>query len=385
MTDRIDKFGLQVARPLHDMIEHEALPLTGVASDTFWKGLADLVHGFGPQNRAMLARRDDLQSQLDAWHRVHRGQPVDAAAYRDFLTEIGYLVPEGPDFQIDTTNVDPEIASMPGPQLVVPVMNARYALNAANARWGSLYDALYGTDAMGDLPAAGGYSAERGARVIAWAKKFLDSVAPLAAGSHADATLYRVADGKLQVEMATGTTTLANPSLFVGYAGDAAAPTAILLLQHSLHVEIHVDRANRIGKADAAGVADVYLEAAITTIMDCEDSVAAVDAEDKAHAYRNWLGLMRGDLVEKVEKGGKTFDRAMNADRRYLTADGQPLALKGRSLMLVRNVGHLMTNPAVLDRDGNEAYEGLLDAMCTVLIAMVDLRKAGGVRNSTHG
>ena len=385
MTDRIDKFGLRVARPLHDMIEHEALPLTGVASDTFWQGLADLVHGFGPKNRELLARRDDLQAQIDAWHRVHLGQPIDASAYRDFLTEIGYLVPEGPDFQIETANVDPEIASMPGPQLVVPVMNARYALNAANARWGSLYDALYGTDAMGDLPAAGGYSAERGARVIAWAKKFLDSVAPLAAGSHADATSYRVVDGKLQVETTRGTTNLANPSLFAGYAGAAAAPTAILLLQHSLHVEIHVDRANRIGKTDAAGVADVYLEAAITTIMDCEDSVAAVDAEDKAHAYRNWLGLMRGDLVEKVEKGGRTFDRAMNADRQYLTADDKPLALKGRSLMLVRNVGHLMTNPAVLDRDGNEAYEGLLDAMCTVLIAMVDLRKDGGVRNSTHG
>ncbi len=307
------------------------------------------------------------------------------SAYKEFLAEIGYLVPEGPDFQIDTTNVDPEIASMPGPQLVVPVMNARYALNAANARWGSLYDALYGTDAMGDLPPAGGYSVERGARVIAWAKRFLDSVAPLATGSHADVTFYRVVGGKLQIETSRGVTALATPGLFAGYAGDAAAPTAILLLQHSLHVEIHVDRANRIGRTDAAGVADVYLEAAITTIMDCEDSVAAVDAEDKAHAYRNWLGLMRGDLVEKVEKGGKTFDRAMNADRLYLAPDGKPLALKGRSLMLVRNVGHLMTNPAVLDRAGNEAYEGLLDAMCTVLIAMVDLRKAGGVRNSTHG
>jgi malate synthase len=355
MTDRIDKFGLRVARPLHDLIEHEALPLTGVASDTFWQGFADLVHDFGPRNRALLARRDDLQAQIDAWHRVHRGQPMDPVSYGTFLSEIGYLVPEGPDFQIDTTDVDPEIASMPGPQLVVPVMNARYALNAANARWGSLYDALYGTDAMGDLPPAGGYNVERGTRVIAWAKQFLDSVAPLAAGSHADATLYRVVGGRLQVETTMGTTALANPSLCAGYAGDAAAPTAILLQQHSLHIEIHVDRANRIGKTDAAGVADVYLEAAITTIMDCEDSVAAVDAEDKTHAYRNWLGLMRGDLVEKVEKGGKAFDRAMNADRRYLTPDGRPLALKGRSLMLVRNVGHLMTNPAVLDHDGNEA------------------------------
>jgi malate synthase len=385
MTARIDKFGLRVARPLHDLIENEALPLTGVASDRFWKGLSDLVHDFGPRNQALLAKRDDLQAQIDAWHRVHRGQPIDTAAYRDFLTEIGYLVPEGPDFQIDTSNVDPEIASMPGPQLVVPVMNARYALNAANARWGSLYDALYGTDAMGDLPPAGGYSAERGTRVIAWAKKFLDAVAPLAAGSHADATFYRVVGGQLQVGMAQGVTALADPSLFAGHAGDAAAPSVVLLRQHSLHVEIHVDRANRIGRTDAAGVADVWLEAAITTIMDCEDSVAAVDAEDKAHAYRNWLGLMRGDLVEKVEKGGKSFDRAMNPDRRYVAPDGTPLALKGRSLMLVRNVGHLMSNPAVLDRDGNEACEGLLDAMCTVLIALVDLRKTGGVRNSTHG
>jgi len=385
MTDRIEKFGLQVARPLFDMIEREALPAAGVASDTFWKGLADLLHGLGPKNRALLAKRDDLQAQVDAWHRAHRGMPIDAAAYKAFLAGIGYLVPEGPDFAITTANVDPEIASMPGPQLVVPVMNARYALNAANARWGSLYDALYGTDALGELPPAGGYSEQRGARVIAWAKQFLDQVAPLVAGSHADVTAYRVADGKLQVATGTGLTALADPSLFAGYAGAAAAPSAILLRQHSLHVEIHVDRANRIGKADAAGVADVFLEAAITTIMDCEDSVAAVDAEDKAHAYRNWLGLMRGDLVEKVAKGGRTFDRAMSPDRVYTAPGGKPLALKGRSLMLVRNVGHLMTNPAVLDREGNEAYEGLLDAMCTVLIAMVDLRKRDGVRNSTQG
>ena len=385
MTDRIEKFGLQVARPLFDMIEREALPAAGVASDTFWKGLADLLHGLGPKNRALLAKRDDLQAQVDAWHRAHRGMPIDAAAYKAFLAGIGYLVPEGPDFAITTANVDPEIASMPGPQLVVPVMNARYALNAANARWGSLYDALYGTDALGELPPAGGYSEQRGAHVIAWAKQFLDQVAPLVAGSHADVTAYRVADGKLQVATGQGMTALADPSLFAGYAGAAAAPSAILLRQHSLHVEIHVDRANRIGKADAAGVADVFLEAAITTIMDCEDSVAAVDAEDKAHAYRNWLGLMRGDLVEKVAKGGRTFDRAMSPDRVYTAPGGKPLALKGRSLMLVRNVGHLMTNPAVLDREGNEAYEGLLDAMCTVLIAMVDLRKRDGVRNSTQG
>jgi len=385
MSDRIEKFGLQVARPLHDFIETEALPAVGVTADVFWRGLSDLVHGFGPKNRALLARRDELQARIDEWHRAHRGPPIDGGAYRPFLQEIGYLVPEGADFSILTSNVDPEIASMPGPQLVVPVMNARYALNAANARWGSLYDALYGTDAMGDLPPPGPFDDARGARVIAWARRFLDSVAPLAAGTHADATAYRVVQGQLQVATAQGLTTLRDPYLFVGFAGDFAAPTAVLLLHHSLHVEIHIDRTNRIGRTDAAGVADVLLEAAITAIMDCEDSVAAVDAEDKAHAYRNWLGLMRGDLVEKVAKGGKSFDRTMNADRVYTAPDGQSFSVKGRSLMLVRNVGHLMTNPAVLDRDGNEAFEGLLDAMCTVLAALVDLRKTDGPRNSVHG
>jgi len=384
MTDRIEKFGLQVARPLHDLIEGEALPAAGVAADTFWKGLSDLVHEFGPRNRALLARRDELQLQLDDWHRAHRALPLDAAAYKTFLATIGYLVAEGPAFKIETANVDPEVASMPGPQLVVPVMNARYALNAANARWGSLYDALYGTDALGELPPAGGYDEARGARVIAWARAFLDRVAPLATGSHADATAYRVADGGLQVATRSGTTTLADGSLFAGHAGNATEPKAVLLRQNSLHIEIRIDRASRIGGNDAAGVADVLLEAAITTIMDCEDSVAAVDAEDKAHAYRNWLGLMRGDLVEKVEKGGRSVERVMNPDRVYTAPDGKALALKGRALMLVRNVGHLMTNPAVLDRDGNEAYEGLLDAMCTTLIAMVDLRKREGPRNSLH-
>ncbi len=386
MTDRIEKFGLQVARPLHDMIENEALPATGVAADTFWQGLSELVHGFGPRNRALLERRDQLQAQIDAWHRAHRSEPHDADAYRSFLYEIGYLVREGDDFQIDTTGVDPEIASMPGPQLVVPVMNARYALNAANSRWGSLYDALYGTDALGDLPPAGPFDDARGARVIAWAKRFLDGAAPLAQGRHADATAYRIVDGRLEVTTAQASvTTLANPTLFAGYIGTAATPTTILLRHHNLHIQIRIDRADRIGRTDPAGVSDVILEAAITTIMDCEDSVAAVDAADKALAYRNWLGLMRGDLVEKVEKGGKTFDRTMNEDGKYVAHDGSPLALKGRTLMLVRNVGHLMTNPAVLDRNGNEAYEGLLDAMCTVLIAMVDLQKRDGVRNSTQG
>jgi malate synthase len=385
MTERIEKFGLQVARSLYDMIEREALPGTGVSSDRFWTGLSELVHDKGPKNRALLARRDALQASIDAWHRERRGKPHDAAAYTAFLSEIGYLVPEGPDFAVETANVDPEIAVIPGPQLVVPVMNARYALNAANARWGSLYDALYGTDAMGDAPQPGGYDPVRGARVIAWAKAFLDEVAPLSGAHHADVTAYRVVGGALVADTAGGEKRLADASRFAGYRGEPGAPSAILLMHNRLHVEIRIDRAHAIGKTDRAGVADVLMEAAITTIMDCEDSVAAVDADDKALAYRNWLGLMRGDLVETVAKGGGSFERKLNADREYVAPDGKPLTLKGRSLMLVRNVGHLMTNPAVLDRDGHEAYEGLLDAMCTALIAMHDLRKQGGARNSTRG
>jgi len=385
MTTRIQKHGLQVATSLQQMIETEALPGTGVSADQFWKGLSELVHTLGPKNRALLARRDQLQSMIDAWHVARQGQPHDAAAYRAFLVEIGYLVPEGPDFQAETRNVDPEIATIPGPQLVVPVMNARYALNAANARWGSLYDALYGTDAMGDAPGAGGYDPVRGARVIAWAKAFLDSVAPLASGSHADVTAYRVAGGALQAVSATGTSALADPKSLAGFRGEAAKPSAVLLRHNSLHIEIQIDPGHAIGRTDPAGVADVLMEAAITTIMDCEDSVAAVDAEDKALAYRNWLGLMKGDLVESVAKGGSRFDRKLSGDREYTAPGGQTLTLKGRSLMLVRNVGHLMTNPAVLDRDGLEVGEGLLDAMCTVMIGMHDLRKQSGSRNSTQG
>ncbi len=385
MSERIEKFGLKVARSLHDMIENEALPGTGVGSDQFWQGLSTLVHEKGPKNRALLAKRDEFQAKIDAWHRGRRGQPHDQAAYTAFLAEIGYLVPEGPDFTAETENVDPEIASIPGPQLVVPVMNARYALNAANARWGSLYDALYGTDAMGEAPAAGGYDPARGERVIAWAKKFLDEEIPLTRGSHATVTGYRVVAGALVADGPDGALSLANPALFVGYRGNANAPSAVLLRHNRLHVEIQIDRQHPIGGTDRAGVADVLMEAAVTTIMDCEDSVAAVDADDKALAYRNWLGLMQGNLSESVSKGGKTFARTLNPDREYQSPDGSAFTLKGRSLMLVRNVGHLMTNPAVLDRDGNEAYEGLLDAMCTVLIGMHDLRKQGGTRNSTMG
>jgi malate synthase len=385
MTRRIEKYGLRVAASLHDMIEREALPGTGVASDRFWQGLSALVHDKGPKNRALLARRDALQAQIDAWHRTHRGRPHDQAAYTAFLSEIGYLVPEGPDFSIETANVDPEIATIPGPQLVVPVMNARYALNAANARWGSLYDALYGTDAMGEAPAAGGYDPARGARVIAWAKKFLDEEIPLARGSHATVTGYRVEGGALRADAPGGACGLADASLFAGYRGDPGSPAALLLRHNRLHLELQIDRGHAIGRTDPAGVADVLMESAITSIMDCEDSVAAVDADDKALAYRNWLGLMRGTLSEMVAKRDSRFERRLNPDREYRAPDGTAFSLKGRALMLVRNVGHLMTNPAVLDRDGHEAHEGLLDAMCTVMIAMHDLRKKAGARNSTQG
>jgi malate synthase len=385
MTTRTDRHGLQVATSLAAMIENEALPGTGVSADRFWRGLSELIHTLGPKNRALLARRDELQIAIDAWHRERRGQAHDAVAYRAFLEQIGYLEPEGPDFQAETANVDPEIATIPGPQLVVPVMNARYALNAANARWGSLYDALYGTDAMGDAPGPGGYDPVRGARVIAWARNFLDSAVPLAGGRHADVTAYRIVGGALQAQTPGGALGLADPACLAGWRGTEASPSAILLRHNGLHIEITIDRQHAIGATDAAGVADVLLEAAVTTIMDCEDSVAAVDAEDKALAYRNWLGLMKGDLVEPVTKGGSRFDRKLAPDRDYTGADGRPLVLKGRSLMLVRNVGHLMTNPAVLDREGREVHEGLLDAMCTVMIAMHDLLKQAGLRNSTRG
>jgi len=385
MAERIEKYGLRVARSLFDMIEHEALPGTGVSPERFWRGFSELIHGMAPRNRELLARRDALQTQIDQWHRERAGQPHDAEAYKAFLIQIGYLVPDGPDFQIDTAQVDPEIARIPGPQLVVPVMNARYALNAANARWGSLYDALYGTDAMGDAPPAGGYSTERGARVIAWAKGFLDEHLPLAGASHAAVTAYRIEGDRLVADTPAGAARLADPSSLVGYRGNALAPIGVLLRHHRLHVELIVDRSHPVGATDRAGVADVLLEAAVTTIMDCEDSVAAVDADDKALAYRNWLGLMTGTLVESVSKGGRTFERKLNSDRSYLAPDGSTFTLKGRSLMLIRNVGHLMTNPAVLDRDGREAPEGLIDAMCTTLIAMHDLKKREGVRNSTTG
>ena len=379
MSDRIEKYGLKIAQSLADFIDHEALPGTGVVPDNFWKGLSDLAHDFGPKNRSLVAHRELLQSQIDDWHSARKGQPHDAEAYKLFLSEVGYLVPEGADFEIETANVDPEIATISGAQLVVPVTNARFALNAANARWGSLYDALYGTDALGDLPASGGYDVTRGARVIAWGRALLDQSVPLTGSSWTAVTSLSVQDGVLLVD-GVG---LSDVAQFVGFGGDAAAPTRVLLRKNGLHLIVEIDASSPIGSTDLAGIADIRLEAAISTIMDCEDSVATVDASDKVQAYRNWLGLMRGDLTEEIVKGGQSYTRKLNPDLSFTAAGGGEMALKGRSLMLVRNVGHLMTNPAVLDRYGNEIDEGLLDALCTSLIAMHDLKRAGG--NSLHG
>ncbi|CUJ89909.1 Malate synthase G [Shimia thalassica] len=376
MSDRIEKFGLQVDPALVTFIEQSALPGTGVSADTYWKGLSTLAHDLGPENRRLLEVREDMQQQLDGWHQARKGQAHDAEAYKSFLTDIGYLLPEGENFAIETANVDPEIAAVPGPQLVVPITNARFALNAANARWGSLYDGLYGTDAMGDLPSGKGYDAERGARVIAWGRGFLDKAVPLADGSWKDVSALTVVDGAM-------VPALKNTAHFAGHAGDAAAPSRVLLKNNGLHIVIEIDPSGNIGATDGAGINDITLESALSTIMDCEDSVACVDAEDKVQAYGNWLGLMKRDLAEDVIKGGKTITRILNDDVSYTDPAGQTASLKGRSLMLIRNVGHLMTNPAALDRDGNEIGEGLMDGLTTVMIAMHDLQRASG--NSVHG
>ncbi|PZX16229.1 malate synthase [Palleronia aestuarii] len=380
---RRDCAGLQVDEVLADFVENEALDGTGIDAEAFWSSFSGIVHDLTPRNRELLATREEMQSRIDAWHKENPGAVDDQDGYLSFLREIGYLLPEGDDFTIDTGNTDPEIADVPGPQLVVPIMNARYALNAANARWGSLYDALYGTDALGDLPQGSDYDPERGQRVIARAKEILDAAAPLGEGSHADVTAYRIEDGALVALRDNGPAGLADPGQLAGYVGDAGQPEKILLKKNGLHMELVVDREHQIGSTDRAGLADVQVESAVSAIMDCEDSVAAVDAADKTLAYRNWLGLMKGDLTEEISKGGKTFTRRLSEDRTYTAPDGGETRVKGRALMLVRNVGHLMTNPAILDRDGDEVYEGLMDAMMTTLIAMHDLKRDRG--NSEHG
>ena len=379
MTDRTTKHGLNVATELATFIDDRALMGTGIDSDTFWKGFANLVAEITPRNRAALAKREDLQCQIDAWHVANRDAPHDRAAYEAFLREIGYLVPEGGDFAIDTSNVDPEIATLPGPQLVVPITNARFALNAANARWGSLYDAFYGTDAMGSLPPKGGYDRGHGSRVVARARVFLDEAFPIVGASHADVSRYYVHDGSLLID----DNPLRQPEKFVGYRGNPKAPDSILLQNNGLHVELVFDRAHPIGSRDQALLADVRLESAVSAIMDCEDSVACVDAEDKVEAYSNWLGLMQGNLEAQFQKGGQTMTRRLADDLAYTAPDGSDITLKGRALLWIRNVGHLMTNPAILDADGNEVFEGLMDAMITVLIAMHDLKRDGG--NSALG
>ena len=375
----IDREGLKVAAVLDRFIEQQALPGTGVELQHFWRGVAALYARFAPENRALLETRDALQVRVDAWHRERPGAIVDQRAYQARLRELGYLVAEPAAFTVTTTRVDDEIALLAGPQLVVPVLNARFALNAANARWGSLYDALYGTDAIAGAPAtATGYDAARGAAVIARAKGFLDAAVPLAAASHSAVTGYGIVDGALRPA-------LADPSALAGYRGAATAPSAILLRHHGLHIELVIDREHRIGRQDPAGVADVVLESALSTIVDLEDSIAAVDAEDKVDAYANWLGLMAGTLQATFLKNGRTMTRSLDSDHQFTAPDGQPLTLHGRSLLLVRNVGHLMTTPALLLPDGSEAPEGILDGIVSSLIAMHDLKGRGPLRNSRRG
>jgi malate synthase len=388
MGDRIQVGGMQVSTLLHDFVNNQALAGTGLDAAKFWSGLEAIVNDLAPRNRALLKKRDEIQAQIDAWLVANKAN-FDFNAYKAFLQEIGYLLAEGDAFQVTTENVDTEIANTAGPQLVVPVMNARFALNAANARWGSLYDALYGTDAIPYTDGAEvgkAYNPVRGAKVIEFARNFLDEAAPLANGSHKDSTAYSVVNGALQVGLKDGSSTgLQQPEKFVGYQGDAANPNAVLLKNNGLHFEVQINRAGAIGSTDAAGVNDILMEAALTTIMDCEDSVAAVDAVDKTLIYSNWLGLMKGDLKEEVTKGGKTFTRAMNADRQYTGVDGGEVTLHGRSLLFVRNVGHLMTNPAIIDKDGNEIPEGIMDGYMTSMIAMHNLQGNTSAKNTRTG
>ena len=389
MTARTSCHRLQVATSLFDFIERQVLPGTGVTSADFWKGFDAIVHDLGPKNAALLAERDRIQTEMDVWHRAHPGPIQDMPTYKAFLTKIGYLAPIPDKAKTTTMNVDAELALQAGPQLVVPVLNARYALNAANARWGSLYDALYGTDAIsedGGATRAGGYNPVRGGKVIAYGRKFLDQAAALASGSHSDVTRYAVKAGTLTATLKNGAITgLADSNKFVGYQGDASAPSAVLLVNNGLHIDIQIDSTTSIGQTDPAGVSDIILEAALSTILDLEDSVAVVDADDKVLAYSNWLGILKGTLVESVSKGGKTFNRTLNADRKYTAAAGAKgakdgvITLHGRSLLFLRNVGHLMTNPAIIDGHGKEIFEGILDAVVTVAIALHDLK-----RNKEH-
>jgi malate synthase len=384
---RIERNGLAIDEALLTFLTEEALPDSGIDPDHFFAEFSTIIQDLAPKNRALLAKRDRFQEKLDEWYRKN-GAPSDMEAYEAFLREIGYLLPEGPDFQVTTENVDPEIAEIAGPQLVVPVMNARYALNAANARWGSLYDALYGTDAIAEADGAekgAGYNPVRGAKVIAWARNFLDQSAPIEGARWSEVTGFAVVDGALVIKAGEAALSLADPAQFAGYQGDASAPMRLLFAKNRLHVEIRIDASTAIGKDDPAHISDVGLESAITTIMDCEDSVAAVDAEDKVVVYRNWLGLMQGDLKETVNKGGKIFTRALNPDLTFTAPDGSNLTVHARSLMLVRNVGHLMTNPAILDRDGREVPEGIMDAMVTALIALRDVGPNGRRQNSRTG
>ncbi|UEH08050.1 malate synthase G [Pseudomonas sp. HN8-3] len=389
MTEHVQVGGLQVAKVLFDFVNNEAIPGTGITADQFWAGADKVIHDLAPKNKALLAKRDDFQARIDTWHQTHAGQAHDPVAYKAFLQDIGYLLPEAADFEASTQNVDDEIARMAGPQLVVPVMNARFALNASNARWGSLYDALYGTDAISEANGAEkgkGYNKVRGDKVIAFARAFLDEAAPLSAGSHVDSTGYKIVDGKLIVSLKGGSNSgLRDDAQLIGFQGPAAEPIALLFKHNGLHFELQIDASTPVGQTDAAGVKDVLMEAALTTIMDCEDSVAAVDADDKVVIYRNWLGLMKGDLAEEVAKGGKTFTRTMNPDRAYTGIDGNDVTLHGRSLLFVRNVGHLMTIDAILDKDGNEVPEGILDGLITSLAAIHSLNGNNTRKNSRTG
>ena len=389
MSERVNVSGLQIARPLYDLVRDEIAPGTGISSDKAWQGFTEIVRELTPRNRALLARRDELQAKIDAWHLERMGQLHDPAAYKRYLYDIGYLQAEGPDFAVSTENVDAEIARIAGPQLVVPVSNARYALNAANARWGSLFDALYGTDVIpedGGAARKGAFNPVRGAKVIAYAKAFLDAAAPLVEGSYLDAIAYSVKQGRLTVTLSSGArTVLRDPDQFRGYQERDGGIRSLLLVNHGLHIEIHFSTEHPIHELHPTGIRDVYLEAAISTIMDCEDSVAAVDADDKVNVYRNWLGLMKGELASTFEKGGKALTRSLNPDRRYLSPAGRYFEIPSRSLMLVRNVGHLMTNDAVLDPQGNEVFEGLLDGFITSFCTLHDLKGNSKLVNSRSG